>query len=104
MRCTMGYEKFSSMLFQSEMWLPVLFSNDKGHLVEFGEPNTWDVNNGTVVVYDQKGWPWVRQWCGLASAQVDVIVKMFNIKRGAYVPHSNDGGRFIRENYMRTTV
>lgn len=66
-------------------------------IVRRREPLTYDANNSTVVVYDEQGRPWI---CSGRSA---IAEKVFNLalergcKRGAYVPHSNDGGEFVRE-------
>ena len=68
--------------------------------VERGQPNTQDYNNGVLVVYDEDGRPWI-----IHGSKVDDTVQRglrdFNLSRGAYVPHSNDGGYFIREIAMK---
>lgn len=59
-----------------------------------GKPLTWDKNNGITVVYDEKGWPWI-------GAGLEPPLKgenyQYDLTRGAYVPHSNDGGQFVQE-------
>lgn len=65
-----------------------------------GEPRTFDTNNGVVVIYDEDGRPWVmaaKNVVGVVSHGVQKLIVEFNIKRGAYVPHSNDSGHFVRE-------
>ncbi len=68
--------------------------------VKRGQPNTQDYNNGVQVVYDENGRPWI-----IHGSKVDDTVQQglwdFNLSRGAYVPHSNDGGYFIREIAMK---
>ena len=63
-----------------------------------GTPNTWDVNNGVVAVYDDRGRPWVILRRNLlAEDVVEKLPEEFQLRRGAYVPHSSDGGRFVNE-------
>lgn len=64
-----------------------------------GIANTCDSNNGVTVVYDEDGRPWI-----LKDDRIEEIRKEFQevitehrLTRGAYVPHSNDGGYFVRE-------
>jgi hypothetical protein len=68
-------------------------------------PLTYDFNNGVGVIYDENGWPWIFRSSqldevkggGLNMAQIiAAIVADFPLMHGAYVPHSNDGGYFIR--------
>ena len=61
--------------------------------VKRGTANTYDYNNGVTVVYDEEGRPWIS----LRNVITDEFVEKFLLKRGAYVPHSNDGGHFVRE-------
>ena len=63
-------------------------------LVERRAPNAWDYNNGALVVYDEAGRPWILPGEKFNDDTRDAIGK-FGLKRGAYVPHSNDGGGFI---------
>jgi len=63
------------------------------------KPNTWDSNNGVTVVYDELGRPWIIRRENTFKI-VDfgaMIIHAYNLERGAYVPHSNDGGWFITE-------
>jgi hypothetical protein len=70
-----------------------------------GEPYSWDRNNGIIVIHDEDGWPWVQfQSCirpGLyrinhyPSVEIELLCGSHKLKRGGYVPHSNDGGQFI---------
>ncbi len=67
----------------------------QGTLVKRGQPFTHDYNNGVTVVYDENGCPWIRR--GHVSTDEFVIWNGGPIVRGAHVPHSNDGGYFVRE-------
>ena len=51
-----------------------------------GTPLTWDANNGVTVIYDEDGYPWVTP----GEAPVH------GLRKGAYVPFSNDGGAGMR--------
>jgi hypothetical protein len=62
--------------------------------VRQGTPFTWDANNGIMVIYDERGWPWITLW-RLVGVTVGRLEKDFNLQRGAFVPHSNDSGCFI---------
>jgi len=71
-----------------------------GFPVKRGTPNTCDNNNGVTVVYDETGRPWILHERGLSTLSLDIwrtLVMPFALKRGAHVPHSNDGGRFVHE-------
>jgi len=67
--------------------------------VQRGKSNTYDMNNGVMVVYDETGAPWIIQTeKAMRDSDWDgEIIQAYNLQRGAYVPHSNDGGLFIRE-------
>lgn len=65
-----------------------------GFHVERKTPNTWDYNNGVTVVYDEAGRPWIIPG-EYVTDEIRAELKQFDLKRGAYVPHSNDGGHFI---------
>jgi hypothetical protein len=70
--------------------------------VERKEPLTWDQNNGVVVVYDEEGRPWIIRRTEAIDLLIETFCRDFGLQRGAYVPHSNDGGKFIKqhlENY-----
>ena len=49
-------------------------------VVAKGVPRTWDSNNGVMVIYAEE---WVRD-----------LMTRYNLRQGAIVPHSNDGGTF----------
>lgn len=65
--------------------------------VKRGRPNTYDYNNGVTVVYDEKGRPWIFSGHAEDAGEgFEQTVREHNLERGAYVPHSNDGGFFVR--------
>ena len=68
-----------------------------GFLVKRGTPNTFDGNNGVSVVYDETGCPWILRGGTVSLNTWNTLVRPFNLRRGAHVPHSNDGGRFVHE-------
>jgi hypothetical protein len=59
-------------------------------------PLTMDKNQGTLVIYDEKGFPWIKRTADVDLEEIRKLTQEFPIKVGAYVPHSNDGGYFIR--------
>jgi hypothetical protein len=65
-------------------------------LVVAGESRTWDRNNGILVIHDDEGRPWIKHQAegGMLLA---TLQDTYNLRRGAHVPHSNDGGRFVAE-------
>ena len=72
----------------------------KGHLVKRGTPKTYDYNNGTHVVYDEKGRPWIISRSSLSGIQETAFQELIvadDLQHGAHVPHSNDSGHFVRE-------
>lgn len=62
-------------------------------LVLLGTPFTWDKNNGISVVYDEEGQPWIKR----GDLDLSQFSNCQTITRGAYVPHSNDGGIFASQ-------
>lgn len=56
----------------------------------------WDYNNGVAVVYDEEGRPWVLPGEKFTEKIQDRLEMGLRLTRGAYVPHSNDGGGFVR--------
>lgn len=66
------------------------------YYVKRGQPNTHDYNNGILVVYDEEGRPWIIR-DPKANYTIWRKLREFNLSQGAYVPHSNDGGHFIRK-------
>lgn len=98
----MGVVKISNKLLDRFFWVLGTFENsglmtNGGCYVVRGAPLTWDQNNGVVVVYDEEGRPWITR----RNREVDLIIETysrdFGLQRGAYVPHSNDGGLFVKE-------
>jgi len=77
-----------------EGFLPVLGTGENNGLVPLGRPNHWDQNNGVLVIYDDQGNPWIVEANALSRETKESLVQ--GLKRGAYVPHSNDGGRFLQ--------
>lgn len=79
-------------------------SLERGGIVHRGTPFTLDHNNGVTVIHDEDGRPWIiRNDQLVEDEQASELGKRFKemcnqfpIKRGACVPHSNDGGHFIR--------
>ncbi len=65
-------------------------------IVKAGTPSTCDYNNGTNVVYDEEGRPWVMHGSKMTDAILHEL-RTYPLQRGAYVPHSNDGGYFMRK-------
>ncbi len=61
--------------------------------VPLGLPLSWDSNNGVTVAYDELRRPWIIRSERLQ--QQDFSWLNHNFRRGAHVPHSNDGGQFI---------
>lgn len=64
----------------------------EGTLVERGTPHTFDCNNGILVIYDEEGRPWIHS----SDTKIPGVFVQ-KLRRGAHVPHSNDGGYFFRE-------
>ena len=78
------------------------------HIVGRGTPFTWDANNGVTVIYDEEGRPWIKQSRQISEedkrllsgqpmtrAMTGGAMTRVALVTGAYVPHSNDGGRFV---------
>ena len=65
-------------------------------LVARGVSRTWETNNGIMVVYDETGEPWIRSTRHTTPEWIEMFTKKHNLKRGALVPHSNDGGYWKR--------
>jgi len=71
---------------------------ENGKPIGMGSPWTWDLNNGVIAIYDEFGRPWA-----IRAQDLDKNVKerlmdrnVFSdlcLRRGAFVPFSNDGGR-----------
>lgn len=91
--------KLSAVLLSADFF-PVLGTTERMGLgdgdtsVCLGTPFIWDANNGILVIYDERGWPWITLW-RISPIDVYGLEKDFNLKRGAWVPHSNDAGAFV---------
>lgn len=103
-----GCSKLSHVLLDSGFFSVLGTSERHGHMgmapgeeelrVKRGERFTFDSNNGVMVVYDEEYRPWIcRINCAKDGNLMESLVRVFLLKRGAYVPHSNDGGYFVRE-------
>lgn len=79
--------------------VPVLPEDGHVHsVVMLGTPLTWDTNNGVTVFYDEEGRPWIVKNSEVGEVMnlaMRKLIKEFNLRRGAGVPHSNDGGHFV---------
>jgi len=100
----MGTESRLSHLLINMGFVPVIGTTERGGdgsscVVGTEDRKTWDKNNGVIAVYDERGIPWL-----ISARELPMSMDLFSnkmrvaqVKRGAYVPHSNDGGRFIHE-------
>lgn len=71
------------------------FGGNKQALVLWGHsPLSWGYNNGVAVVYDEDDRPWLKH--RLTGEEMRKL-HATGMPSNAYVPHSNDGGRFVRE-------
>ncbi len=61
-----------------------------------GSPLSWDYNNGTYVVCDDEGKPWIRSTKYIDMEWMRALANRYNMGKGAFVPHSNDGGTYKR--------
>jgi hypothetical protein len=65
-------------------------------IIERGTPKTWDRNNGVFVVNDEIGRPWIVRVSITSIDIIETLNREFPLQQGANVPHSNDGGHFVR--------
>lgn len=74
-------------------------TEEKEARVGRGDPHTYDYNNGVMVIYDEQGRPWIirSDYDEEVKEKIETLVSEHRMKRGAYVPHSNDGGKFVRK-------
>ncbi|RJQ37825.1 hypothetical protein C4552_00320 [Candidatus Parcubacteria bacterium] len=56
----------------------------------------WDYNNGVAVVYDEEGRPWILPGEKFTQKIKDKLEIRLRLTQGTYVPHSNDGGSYIK--------
>lgn len=63
---------------------------------------TFDTNNGVMAVYDEDGQPWLLTLDRI-TPEIAEWLKTSELTRGAYVPHSNDGGHYIRQQFPSRT-
>lgn len=64
-------------------------------MIPHGAPYRWDENNGVFAVYDHRGVPWVIAARNISGDTLRDLASTENLRRGAYVPFSNDGGNFV---------
>jgi hypothetical protein len=69
----------------------------KQKYVDRGEPNTYDFKNGVLAIYDEKGLPWIilQSYTEEIRVKIEELILSHSLRRGAYVPHSKDGGLFL---------
>jgi hypothetical protein len=80
----------------SPVALSVIRNGGTPYLVEKGTPLTYDSNNGTLVVYDDAGHPWIKSSRLITPRAMANMAVEYGLQPGARVPHSNDGGTFKR--------
>ena len=90
----LSYDLIDHGFFSALGTTEVVGAGARGTVVGLGTPLTTDYNNGVYVVYDETGRPWIKR---NVTTEDGLHFAQFNLKRGAYVPHSNDGGYFVRE-------
>src|SRR5438552_2568142 len=94
---TMGKELSMELLelgFFSALGTVEHFGGGGAAYVKCDKHHTYDSNNGILVVYDEKGCPWVIKQSSFVHP---AMLELYGCMRGAHVPHSNDGGYFINE-------
>jgi hypothetical protein len=79
--------------------------------IEVGTPFTFDFNNGIAAIYDEKGHVWVLPERLFTDALAIMLFRSRYhsrweyhgnaMKRGCYVPHSNDGGAWAKEKFPK---
>ena len=74
--------------------------SQNGDHIKANKPNTFDSNNGVLVIYDELGRPWIIDMFTAQGAElreeISTLTRQHSLQRGAYVPHSNDGGSFVQ--------
>lgn len=73
--------------------------SEDGVAVFTSHPRTWDVNNGLCAVWLSNGECWVAP-ASLVREEIAGIASDLNLKKGAYVPFSNDGGGFLQNFFV----
>ena len=76
------------------LYRPLLARPDEGYNLFPGHKMQYDTNNGVVLVIDENGKPYV----GIADSKTIEAIENRSARRSRgrlYVPHSNDGGRWI---------
>jgi hypothetical protein len=88
-------------------FLPVLGTTEMAGgrecVVGRGDPFSCDSNNGVFVVYDEDGSPWLSRSTRRIWERFFLVVAV-DLRRGAYVPHSNDGGTFFHKYLYRRHI
>lgn len=73
-------------------------SPDDYDFIKRGTRFTYGSNNGVTAIYDEDGRPWIirNEMAQHVAQELAVARRDYNLRIGAYVPHSNDGGNFVR--------
>lgn len=88
-------QALSQQLYESGFFSALGTLQNNGSVVKRGRPLTYDYNNGVHVIYDQQGWPWIVHRSQTSGELIAELVIDYALMQGAFVPHSNDGGKFI---------
>jgi hypothetical protein len=72
---------------------------EDGLAVFTSHPRRWDDNNGVTAVWLSQNECWLAP-SECVSRDMPKIAQSFNLKKGAYVPFSNDGGHFLRHYFL----
>lgn len=73
--------------------------SEDGLAVFTSHPRSWDDNNGLVAVWLSTNECWVAP-ASLVREEITGIASDLNLKKGAYVPFSNDGGAFLQSLFV----
>lgn len=74
--------------------------SEDGMAVFTSHPRTWDDNNGLVAVWLSDNECWVAPASLVREEEIAGIARDLNLKKGAYVPFSNDGGAFLQSLFV----
>ncbi len=68
-------------------------------LIRGGGPLTWHASAGTLVIYDEDGYPWCARADLITERHFEgLLIKPFVLREdyNAYIPHTKDAGYFNR--------